>query len=124
MHIEVKSKEEQEAEAAAAAQQLASDTAGDEALAKSLAEGDDGAAENPYLYDTRGPKRVIDHANTNPKNDDLDDYDMAGDLQAAFTADGGYSVKNKGEKFMIGRAGVKKQDAQTEEEKELADALK
>ena len=74
VHIEVKSKEEQEAEAA----KTVADAAGDEALAKSLAAADVDEAENPYLYDTRGPKKVVDYSNTNPSNDEFEDYDLAG----------------------------------------------
>lgn len=75
-------------------------------------------AHNPYLYDCSGPKSKTLQPEVN-EGEGLYDFDM-GSVQASFGADGGYSVKHQNEKFSLGGG---KESAQTQEERELAEAL-
>jgi hypothetical protein len=59
---------------------------------------------NPYMYDTRGPKKAIDYAKPEANQDEDDNlysFDIDATMKAAF---GEYSVKNSNEKFSL--AGV------------------
>jgi hypothetical protein len=71
---------------------------------------EEGEKYNPYLYDASGPKSKrlgLPEANN---DNDLYDFDMDETMQAAFNADGQYSVKHQNEKFKLGSMNNDKQN--------------
>ena len=87
----------------------------DMTVEQSLAESDE--KYNPYMYDTRGPKKTIDYSKPEANQDDDNDlysFDLDATMKSAF---GEYSVQHTNEKFSLAN------NPKTQEEKELASAL-
>lgn len=52
-------------------------------------------SENPYLFSTAGPKKVIDHGKLDAADDDLSSFDIDTNVKAAFSTVMGLGIKNE-----------------------------
>ncbi|CDW83714.1 ubiquitin carboxyl-terminal hydrolase family protein [Stylonychia lemnae] len=82
---------------------------------------DEDYEDNPYLYATGGPKKKIDYTKPEGDDDGFNSYDAA-QYDSQFDGDN-YKVKHKNEKFALFPKQQQVILQQTEEEKELAQAL-